>query len=181
MQGLETDSASIAQSMHRTEVITGEAIRRSYSDGFKGWLVALTLVPDACIADIAKAHSNHPQLLYTWPRQAKAGKLALPAADMPDFAPVVSEEEAPPSALPTSSSNAGIEIVIDGVTARLPSDADAVRIVGIAAALRQALSSPIAPRDRERVSLSRKFVQDVKVYSSTMRGIRHGEATPVHG
>ena len=139
MQGLETDSASIAQSMHRIEVITDEAVRRSHSDGFKGRLVALTLVPDACIADIAKAHGIHPQLLYTWRRRAKAGKLVLPAAEMPDFAPVVIEEEAPPSVPPSSSTSAGIEIAIDGVTVRLPGDADAGRIAGIAAALREAL------------------------------------------
>ena len=140
MQGLETDSASIAQSMHRIEVITGEAARRSHSDGFKGRLVALTLVPDACIADIAKAHGIHPQLLYTWRRRAMAGKLALPAAEMPDFAPVVIEEEAPPPVLSSSPvSGAAIEIAIDGVTVRLPGDADAARIAGIAAALREAL------------------------------------------
>lgn len=139
MQGLETDSASIAQSMHRIEVITGGAVRRSHADEFKGRLVALTLVPDACIADIAKAHGIHPQLLYTWRRRAKAGKLALPAAEMPDFAPVVIKEEAPLSVPASLSASAGIEIAIDGVTVRLPSDADVARIAGIAVALREAL------------------------------------------
>lgn len=139
MQGLETDSASIGQSMRRIEVITGDAGRRSHSDDFKGRLVALTLVPDACIADIAKAHGIHPQLLYTWRRHAKAGKLALPASEMPDFAPLVIEEEAPAAAPASSSAGAGIEVEVGGVKVRLPGDADAVRIAGIAAALREAL------------------------------------------
>lgn len=139
MQGLETDSASIAQSMHRIEVITGEAVRRSHSDGFKGRLVALTLVPDACIADIARAHGIHPQLLYTWRRQAKAGKLTLPATDVPDFAPLLIEEDEPPSPPPVSSAPAEVLIETGDVTVRLPGDVDAGRIAGIAAALREAL------------------------------------------
>ena len=139
MQGLEADSASIAQSMHRIEVITGKVVRRSHSDDFKGRLVALTLVPDACISDISNAHDIHPQLLYAWRRQAKAGKLILPAAEVLDFAPLVIEEETPAPVLPSSLASAGIEIAIDGVNMRLPEDADAARIAGIAAALREAL------------------------------------------
>ena len=139
MQGLEADSASIGQSMHRIEVITGDAGRRSHAEGFKGRLVALTLVPDACIADIARAHGIHPQLLYTWRRQAKAGKLALPASEVPDFAPLVIEEDAPPPVPDVSSAPAEVVVEVGGVTVRLPGDTDAARVAGIAAALREAL------------------------------------------
>lgn len=139
MQGLEADSASIGQSMHRIEVITGDAGRRVHADGFKGRLVALSLVPDACIADIARAHGIHSQLLYTWRRQAKAGKLALPASEMPDFASLVLEEDAPPPMPEVPSCSAGIEVEVGGVTVRLPGDADAARIAAIAVALREAL------------------------------------------
>lgn len=139
MQGLEAGSASIGQSMHRIEVITGDAGRRVHADGFKGRLVALSLVPDACIADIARAHGIHPQLLYTWRRQAKAGKLALPASEMPDFAPLVLEEDPPPPMPEVPSCSAGIEVEVGGVTVRLPGDADAARIAAIAVALREAL------------------------------------------
>lgn len=139
MQGLEAGSASIGQSMHRIEVITGDAGRRVHADGFKGRLVALSLVPDACIADIARAHGIHPQLLYTWRRQAKAGKLALPASEMPDFAPLVLEEDPPPPMPEVPSCSAGIEVEVGSVTVRLPGDADAARIAAIAVALREAL------------------------------------------
>lgn len=142
MHGLEADSATIGQSPRRFEVITGEAGRRSHDDVFKGRLVALTLEPGSCIADIARAHGIHPQLLYTWRRQAKAGKLVLPASDAPEFASLVIDDSAPPPLSHSSTSGnetATIAIEVGGVTVHLPDATDANRIAGIAAALREAL------------------------------------------
>lgn len=141
MQGLETDSATIVRSPRRFEVITGDSMRRAHADGFKGRLVALTLTPGACIAQIARAHDIHPQMLYTWRRQAKAGKLALPAVETPAFAPVVIDDEPPAggSAALEPSEVAAILIEIGGVTVRLPGEIAAARLAQIAAALREAL------------------------------------------
>ena len=142
MQGLEADSATIGQSPRRFEVITGEAGRRSHEDVFKGRLVALTLAPGSCIADIARAHGVHPQLLYTWRRQAKMGKLVLPASDAPEFAALMIDDAVPAPPIHSSTSGnetAAIAIEVGGVTVRLPDDADVNRIAGIASALREAL------------------------------------------
>ena len=141
MQGLETDSATIVRSPRRFEVITGDCERRAHADAFKGRLVALTLTPGACIAEIARAHDIHPQLLYTWRRQAKAGKLTLPALETPAFAPVMIEEElsAGGSAVLEPPEAATIIIEIGGVTVRLPGEIAAARLAQIAAALREAL------------------------------------------
>ena len=139
MQGLETDSATIGQPPHRFEVITGEAGRRSHDDGFKGRLVALTLASGSCVADVARAHGIHPQLLYTWRRQAKTGKLVLPALDAPEFAPVVIDDDVPvpPSQAPVpDSETSAIVIEFDGVMVRLGGSTSASRIAEIAAALR---------------------------------------------
>ena len=133
MQGLETDSATIVRSPRRFEVITGDCERRAHADAFKGRLVALTLTPGACIAEIARAHDIHPQLLYTWRRQAKAGKLTLPAVETSAFAPVMNEAALePPEA-------AAVIIEIGVVTVRLPGEIAAARLAQIAAALREAL------------------------------------------
>jgi|GEM_PF-577068 len=153
MSGLEAESATIGQTPHRFEVITGEAPRRIHGDLLKGRLVALTLAPGSCIADIARAHGLHPQLLYRWRREAKAGKLVLPASDTPAFVPVVVDEAvadpSPPlpdtsldSPEPTAIEAVSSTIVIvefGGVTVRLPEDVDVTRIAGVALALRDAL------------------------------------------
>lgn len=154
MSGLEAESATIGQTPHRFEVITGEAPRRIHGDLLKGRLVALTLAPGSCIADIARAHGLHPQLLYRWRREAKAGKLVLPASDAPAFVPVVVDEAvadpcpllldaSPESSEPTAAAEAisTIMVVVEfgGVTVRLPGDVDVARIAGVATALREAL------------------------------------------
>ena len=139
MQGLEADSATIGQRPHRFEIITGEAGRRSHDDGFKGRLVALTLASGSCVADVARAHGIHPQLLYTWRRQAKTGKLVLPALDAQEFAPVVVDDDVSVPSLQSPAPDgetSAIEINADGITVRLPLDMPAFRIAEIAAALR---------------------------------------------
>ena len=81
----------------------------------------------------------HPQLLYTWRRQAKTGKLVLPALDTPEFAPVVIDDDvpSPPSQPPVpDSETSAIVIEFDGVMVRLGGSTSASRIAEIAAALR---------------------------------------------
>jgi transposase len=138
MQRLEADSASIVRSPRRFEVITGDPVRRWHEDAFKARLVVQSLDPDVCIADVARAAGVHPQLLYTWRRLARAGKLALPASDEMDFAALVIGDESPASLAPAGEA-ASISIEVDDVTVRLPAESAARRIAEIAAALREAL------------------------------------------
>jgi transposase len=136
MQRLEADSASIVRSPRRFEVITGDPGRRFHEDAFKGRLVARSLEADVCIADVARAAGVHPQLLYTWRRLAKAGRLALPVDDETEFAALVIGDA--PTAVPAGET-ASISIEVEGVTVRLPGGSAARRIAEVAAALREAL------------------------------------------
>lgn len=149
MSSLEAEDAAIVGSPHRFEVITGDAPRRVHGDLLKGRLVALTLAPGSCIADIARAHGLHPQLLYRWRREAKEGRLMLPASDTPDFTPVVVDDMAaasrpdPLDGAPAASSPAAVlpcsaQVIVEvgDVTVRLPGDVDIDRLARIVAALR---------------------------------------------
>ena len=57
----------------RLEVLAGPERRRRYSASEKSALVAETLRPGACAAQIARRHGLHPQQVYPWRRQARRG------------------------------------------------------------------------------------------------------------
>lgn len=149
MSSLEAEDAAISGLPHRFEVITGDAPRRVHGDLLKGRLVALTLAPGSCIADIARAHGLHLQLLYRWRREAKEGRLVLPASDTPDFTPVVVDDVAaseehdrpegsPDSPVPAVETGRPMQVIVEigDVTVRLPEDVGIDRLAGIVAALR---------------------------------------------
>ena len=95
MHRLEISSATKGEERRRFEVVTGPQRRVPRSDEEKARIVAETLDPEVCIADVARRHGVHPQQLYTWRRQAKRGELALSVNDGPMFAAVIAD--APPT------------------------------------------------------------------------------------
>lgn len=102
MDDFTTSDATRAPVGRRLEVLTGPERRRRYSDEEKAALVAESLRPGVCVADLARRHGLHPQQLYTWRRQARHGALALRDEDMPMFAAVVAAEPSPAEPVPGS-------------------------------------------------------------------------------
>ena len=92
MQGFSTIDATSEAGPRRLEVLTGGRRRRTHSDEEKARLVAQTLRPGVCAADVARRNGLHPQQLYTWRRQARRGELALREEDAPMFVPAVAAE-----------------------------------------------------------------------------------------
>jgi transposase len=57
-------------------VLSGPERRRRFTTAEKLRLVEETLAPGASIAEIARRHDLHPNLLHSWRRQARIGTLA---------------------------------------------------------------------------------------------------------
>lgn len=144
MADLATIDATKADAPRRYEIRGGPDRRREYSDAEKAAMVAETLSPEVCIADVARRRGLHPQQLYTWRRQAKWGELVLPAEVTSLFAEVVSAPE--PTAMPARSAPApeaacaAAEVVIEfgDLRLRIGSDVAPTRVAALVSALRAA-------------------------------------------
>jgi transposase len=144
MSDSATIEATSANGPRRYEIRSGPERRREYSDAEKAAMVAETLSPDICIADVARRRGVHPQQLYTWRRQAKRGELALPADTTPMFAEVVTAPD--PAALPATSAPAAAaapgaaEVVIElgDLRLRIGPGVPPERAAALVAALRAA-------------------------------------------
>lgn len=131
--------------------------RRRWPDAVKAWIVAQTLVDGATVAAVARRYNVRPNHLSEWRRLAKDGKLVPPAPEA-GFVPVAISDEtcaltapckgtAVEAASPAGGAlesapvgrEAGVAIEVGVVTVRVPVDASAMRIAGIASALREAL------------------------------------------
>ena len=116
----------------RMEVMVGPSGKRTWSDAFKGRVVAETLVPGVTVNEVARRHDLRANHLSTWRRLAKDGKLVVPDLAGAVFAPVVLEPEAAPS---EAAPETAIEIVHGQVIIRLDAGTQPDRIVAIAHAL----------------------------------------------
>jgi transposase len=125
--------------VRRVEVLCGPARRRTYSDAEKAKLVAASLLPGASAAGVARRAGVHPQLLYTWRRQARDGELALPAEDVAMFAAVVATPapDAPVDVdMPTCEAG-DIVIELGELRLRIGADVPAERVAALVTALRR--------------------------------------------
>jgi transposase len=139
MADLATMGAKRLETPRRLEVRNGPGRRRGRSDAEKALLVAETLAPEVCIADVARRHGLHPQQLYTWRRQAKRGELILPAEATPMFAEVVTvPERAPaPEAEPANvAGRAEVVIEVGDLRLRIGPDVPPLRVAALVSALR---------------------------------------------
>ena len=140
MQDLATIEATDEGPVRRVEVLCGPVRRRTYSDGEKAGLVAASLRPGASAAGVARRAGVHPQLLYTWRRQARDGRLALPADDVTMFDVVVArpESEAPADVDTDVCQGAGeIVIELDDLRLRIGAAVPAERVAALLAALQR--------------------------------------------
>lgn len=121
--------------VERLEVLCGPTGRRSWPDALKARIVAESFETGARVVEVARRHSVSPQQVTAWRRQARQGRLALPAEEETAFAGLLVEDARP---APLVLAQRPIEIEADGVIVRLAADASALRVAEIAAALRAA-------------------------------------------
>lgn len=129
----------------RIEVLEGRSGRRMRSEAERARIAAESLVPGAKVTDIARRHDVTRWQVYDWRKKLIAGALALPTeiADEPMFAALVVEPN-PARPAPSPKRRGGatksfrVEMVVDGVTLRVPPAIDEVQLTRIIRAIRAA-------------------------------------------
>ena len=126
--------------VHRVEVITDGGRRRRWSEHEKAQMVVESFATDAVIAEVARRHDARAQQLHGWRRDAREGRLALPAefdtSKIMTFAPVV---VAPAMAHPQKRARCVapmIEIEAKGIVVRVRDGADVPLVEAMVRALR---------------------------------------------
>ncbi|WP_344717005.1 IS66-like element accessory protein TnpA [Sagittula marina] len=104
------------ENIGRMELMVGPSGKRTWSDAFKGRVVAETLVRGVTVNEVARRHGLRANHLSTWRRLAKDGKLVVPDLAGAEFAPVVLEPEVTPS---EATPERPIEIVLGQVIIRV--------------------------------------------------------------
>ena len=128
---------------HRAEFLTdideivGPRGNRRWPDAVKARIVAETLVEGATVNEVARRYDMQPNHLSEWRRQAREGKLVLPALPEPEpaFAPMVIETLKDSSEPVVEATGCPIEIVFGDVVIRLDAAVPAKRIAEIVHAL----------------------------------------------
>ena len=116
----------------RVEIRTGIGRRRRWSDEEKALIVAEAFAPGAVKSEVARRHNILPQHLFTWIVAAKRGRLTLPAEEVGDFVPVITDGPA----RRMSESAVTVEIAIGGVEVRVHNGAEATTIEAVLRAIR---------------------------------------------
>ena len=121
------------------EILSGDAGRRRWSESLKARIVAESLAPGVMITEIARRHGARASQVHLWRKDAREGRLVLPAEQpAPErlkFAPMLVSPEKPP-ARPSKSSAASVEIEAKGVIVRIRDGADIAIVEAITRALR---------------------------------------------
>jgi len=110
-------------SFRRIEVMADAGRRRSWSPADKAAMVLESFEDGAVVAEIARRRGVRAQQIHGWRRDAREGRLALPAEDQRTvrlaFAPVVLDRRGPALAMsprmPQGSAAPAIEIEAGGV------------------------------------------------------------------
>ncbi len=127
--------------MTTATVLSGPERRRRWTAAEKARIVEESLATEAAsVAEVARRHDVHPNLLHAWRRQARTGTLVceqgagtVPADDR-RFSPVVIASDVPRAA--RSDAGAGgavIEVALrNGRLLRVPEDAAPARVAALA-------------------------------------------------
>jgi transposase len=128
--------------MTTATVLSGPERRRRWTAAEKGRIVEESLAIEASVAEIARRHDVHPNLLHAWRRQARIGTLVrgrdamMAPADGGCFSPVVVASDGDmPRAVRSDVGVGGavIEVVLrNGRLLRVPQDAAPARVATLA-------------------------------------------------
>jgi transposase len=126
----------------RVEVLTGPARRRRWSAEEKGQIVAETLRAGATVTEIARRRQICPQQVWGWRREAREGRLTLPAElgrarELPGFVPIVTESSGrTPETVTAPVRTPVIEIRLAEAVVRVPLGTDPVMLGEVLRAVR---------------------------------------------
>lgn len=123
--------------MSTVTVLSGPERRRRWTSAEKARIVEESLAPETSVAEVARRHDVHPNLLHLWRRQARTGNVALVSTDdatagAVQFAAVAVTPEARESVV--SSSVIEIEFT-DGTRLRITGSAEAATVSALMGAL----------------------------------------------
>ena len=144
MSGIDSTLKSEAREVRRLEVINGALGRRRWSPEAKARIVAESLAPGVAVSEVARRHDLLPQQVFAWRRQAKQGRLALPAEAL-SFVPVIAAAampspsdgaEATPSASSVAPTEVMIEVALAGAIVRVPPAVDVELLAKVLRAVR---------------------------------------------
>jgi transposase len=124
--------------MTKVTVLSGPERRRRWTTAEKLRLVAESSASGLSVADFARRHDVHPNLVHAWRRQARTGELSVAADGEARLTPVaVATEDS--AALPTSNGDDGgsmVEVVLrNGRVLRISGRMAAGRVAQLADAL----------------------------------------------
>ena len=127
--------------MTAATVLSGPERRRRWTAAEKARIIEESLAPGAGVAEVARRHDVHPNLLHGWRRQSRTGPLVrghdaemLPA-DGQRFSPVViaSDGGVRTARSDAVAGEAVIEVVLrNGRLLRVPADVAAARVAALA-------------------------------------------------
>jgi transposase len=132
------------QTPRRVEILTGRGYRQRWSDAMKATIVVESLKPGIVVTELARRYGACPSQVHGWRKDAREGRLILPAA--PAFAEVVVAPHQV-SALGAKSraykpqprdTGATIEIASCSVQVRVGAGADPTLVAAIVRALKDA-------------------------------------------
>jgi transposase len=126
--------------MMTATVLSGPERRRRWTAAEKARIVEESFAPEANVAEVARRHDVHPNLLHAWRRQARAGTSAgrreTGTAPMGGggFSPVVIASNVPRTARrDADAGGAVIEVMLrNGRLLRVPEDAVPARVAALA-------------------------------------------------
>ena len=127
----------------RVEVLTGPARRRRWSAEAKARIVADTLVPGACVSEVARRWQVSSQQVFGWRRAARRDMSTAPVTTTgpmaAGFVPIVTEST-PVATVPQVASPA-IEVRLAGAVVRVVSGMDdATQLTAVLRAIRASAS-----------------------------------------
>ena len=123
----------------RIEILTGPGRRRRWSAEEKARVVAETLVPGACVSEVARRWQVCPQQVFTWRHAARHDVAAIPreTASPPaaGFVPIVTE-----AAASGASATPVIEVTLAGAVVLVASGIDGALLTAVLRAVRASAS-----------------------------------------